>query len=84
MKTTDPKVLARLEKVKTAMMEAGAEAMKSEECNEVEILAILSLAVGECIAMQDSRTMTRALAMDIVYKNIVLGNENAMEQLGEK
>lgn len=42
---------------------------------DLEDLAVASLAVGRIIAYQDKRTMTPQMAMDIVLKNINIGNQ---------
>lgn len=83
VKCIDPEVLKRLERVKTAIMTAGALSLKEDDCNEVELLALLSLCVGECIAMQNKETMTIEVANKIIQENIQLGNENAIRQLGQ-
>lgn len=40
----------------------------------IEILALLAHLVGQVIAMQDQRTMTPAMAMELVASNIQQGN----------
>ena len=47
----------------------------------IEMLAIASNLVGKLIALQDQRTMTRDTAMEVVIRNIELGNRQAVEQV---
>lgn len=46
-----------------------------------DLLAIVSHMVGQLIALQDQRTMTPAMAMDLVAANIDAGNSSAIDQL---
>lgn len=46
-----------------------------------EMLAIAANMVGKIIALQDQRTMTPAMAMEIVARNIEIGNEQARAEL---
>lgn len=46
-----------------------------------EILALLSHCVGQVIAMQDQRVMTREMALDIVSANIEAGNAEVIAGL---
>lgn len=46
-----------------------------------ELLAIASHFVGQLIALQDQRTMTPAMAMEIVISNIQGGNADVIEPL---
>ncbi|BAE50297.1 hypothetical protein [Paramagnetospirillum magneticum] len=47
----------------------------------LEILAIASNMVGKLVALQDQRVTTPAMAMDVVAKNIQIGNQQAVDQL---
>lgn len=49
-----------------------------------EVLAVASIMVGQILAMQDSRTTTPEMAMDIIAKNIRIGNESAMVELTQR
>lgn len=49
----------------------------------LEMLAIASHFVGALIAAQDQRSITPAQAMQLVAKNIEMGNLRAMETLGD-
>ena len=46
-----------------------------------EILAIAAQFVGQLIALQDQRLMTADAAMELVAKNIEIGNQAAMLSL---
>lgn len=48
----------------------------------LEMLAIGANAVGKLIAMQDQRTVSGEMAMEIVMKNIESGNAQALEMVG--
>lgn len=57
------------------MKQHGAE-LKAEE-----LLAVAAHLVGQLIAMQDQRTMTPAMAMQLVGQNIERGNLEAIDNL---
>lgn len=42
------------------------------------LLAVMACTVGHLIALQDQRTMTPDMAMDLVLANIVEGNKEAI------
>lgn len=46
-----------------------------------ELLAVSAHLVGQLIAVQDQRTMTREMVMDLVASNIERGNLDALERL---
>jgi len=46
-----------------------------------EILALTSHLVGQILALQDQRTMTREMALKIVGDNIETGNAEAMKEV---
>jgi outer membrane lipoprotein SlyB len=48
-----------------------------------QILAVAANMLGKLIALQDQRTMTRDRALEIVLKNIELGNEQVVKQLAQ-
>lgn len=48
-----------------------------------EVLAIASNIVGKLMAYQDQRSMTPAMAIELVRENIELGNRQALEILNE-
>lgn len=45
----------------------------------LEILAIAAYTVGQLVALQDQRTVTPAMAMEIVANNIEAGNLHVVE-----
>lgn len=45
----------------------------------LEVLAIAANIVGKLVALQDQRTVTPAQAMEVVARNIELGNREALE-----
>lgn len=47
----------------------------------LELLAVASNMLGKLVAMQDQRTTTRDKALDVVIKNLELGNVQVLEQL---
>lgn len=53
----------------------------SEHLSAREMLAIASNLVGKIVAMQDQRTTTPTQAMDIVAKNIEIGNKHVIGEL---
>src|SRR5262245_1576949 len=54
----------------------------TRETSAVEMLAIASIMVGQLIALQDHQTMTTQMAMEIVLRNIEIGNVGAIDALG--
>lgn len=48
----------------------------------VEMLALAAHLTGQIVAMQDQRTMTGAMAMEVVQNNLQIGNDEACAQLG--
>ena len=51
------------------------------EMDALEVLAIAAYTVGQLIALQDQRTVTPAMAMEIVASNIEAGNSHVIEGL---
>ena len=47
----------------------------------LELLGVLSYTVGQCVAFQDQRTVTAAMAMEVVARNIEAGNASALSPL---
>lgn len=45
------------------------------------VLAIASQVVGQCLALQDQRKMTKDMAFEIVMANIELGNQGVIASL---
>lgn len=52
-----------------------------ERLSAQEMLALASHLVGQLIAMQDKRAMTREMALGIVGQNIELGNQEVIHSL---
>jgi hypothetical protein len=46
-----------------------------------EVLAVLSHLVGQVIALQDQRTVTPEMAMELVSSNMERGNQEAVDSL---
>ena len=55
-----------------------------EQLSGLEVLAILSYTVGQAIAMQDQRTVTKEMIWELVGANIEAGNAQAITELLEK
>lgn len=70
-----PEVVACRDAVMDALR-AHAEALTGPE-----ILAVLAYSVGQCIAVQDQRTMTSEQAIELVQRNIAAGNLDTIAQL---
>ncbi len=68
----------RLNKVKIRIMEAAKHELESGDISAMETLAVLSYCVGQCIALQDMTKVTPKMAMDLVSKNIQIGNMDAV------
>lgn len=53
----------------------------ADKVDALEFLAIAANMLGKMIAMQDSRTVTKAMAMDVVAKNLEEGNKQVLHRL---
>lgn len=53
----------------------------SDKVDAVEMLAIAANVVGKLVALQDGRTITPDMAMEIVLRNIEIGNKQAWAPL---
>lgn len=53
----------------------------ADKLTPLELLAIAANMVGKMIAMQDQRTMTPSMAIEIVFQNIQHGNETVTAEL---
>lgn len=49
----------------------------------MDMLAVAANLLGKLVAMQDQRTVTPAMAMEVVAKNIERGNQQVMLQLSQ-
>lgn len=61
-------------------LDVGQILSKYSDMPSEEILAIVSIIVGMVLALQDQRTMTRERALQIVMRNIEVGNARMIEQ----
>lgn len=55
----------------------------ADKLTSLEMLAIAANMVGKLIAMQDQRSVTPSIAMEIVTQNIEHGNKEVFEQLSQ-
>jgi hypothetical protein len=55
----------------------------ADKVSALELLAIGANMVGKLIAMQDYRTVTREMAMEILVKNLETGNFQVREELAK-
>lgn len=53
----------------------------ADKLTALEMLAIAANMVGKLVAMQDQRVVTPTVAMDIIAKNIELGNKLAIDEI---
>ena len=54
---------------------------KHEHLRADEMLAVAAYTVGQLIALQDQRTMTPTMALEIVSANIEAGNQHAQAEV---
>ena len=52
-----------------------------DEMSSEEMLAIGANLLGKLLAYQDQRTMTRERGLEIIIKNIELGNQQAIDEV---
>jgi hypothetical protein len=66
-----------------AFRKAMEEAIRvhGAELDAVDLLAVCAHFVGQLIALQDQRVITREIAINIVFKNIEQGNMEAINSL---
>ena len=53
----------------------------ADKLSALELLAVAANMIGKLIAMQDQRSVTRDKALDVVIKNLELGNVQVFDQL---
>ena len=53
----------------------------SDNLSSEEMLALASHLVGQLLAVQDQRTMTPAMGMNLIAKNIEQGNRESIDEL---
>lgn len=56
---------------------------KHPDLSALELLAIAANMIGKLMAMQDQRTISSDLAMEVLIKNLELGNQQAVDQLSK-
>jgi len=55
----------------------------SDNMSSEEMLAVFANITGKVLAMQDQRTMTVPMAMEIIAQNIEAGNQQMQEELSK-
>ena len=75
-----PATEKRLKQVRNRLMKAVRTELQRGEISSTELLAVMAHTTGGCVAMQDQRTMTPEMAMQIVSKNLEAGNREAMAE----
>ena len=80
-----------MHKMKTVPVSPDAEACRqaliaaimlyADKLSGPEMLAVASALVGQLMALQDQRTMTSAMAMEIVARNIEGANQAVIDNL---
>lgn len=53
----------------------------ARKLDALEMLAVASNMLGKMVAMQDQRTVSPAMAMEVVAQNIEQGNKQVLDQL---
>ncbi len=53
----------------------------ADKLSALELLAVAANMVGKLVAMQDQRTTTPAKAMDVVARNLEIGNRQVLADL---
>lgn len=53
----------------------------AENISSLEMLALASNVVGKLLAMQDQRTMTPQAGLELIMRNIEVGNQQAIAEL---
>ena len=55
----------------------------ADKLSAIELLAVASNMLGKLVAMQDQRTVSPAMAMEVVARNIESGNQQVLAQLSQ-
>jgi len=55
----------------------------ANELTALELLAIASNLLGKLVALQDQRTVSQAMAMEVVAQNIECGNKQVLDRLSK-
>lgn len=66
-----------------AMDDMKAVIGRHQHLSAQHLLAVASQFVGNLIALQDQTKMTPAMAMDLVARNIEIGNQTVVSELGK-
>jgi hypothetical protein len=53
----------------------------ADKLTSLELLAVAANMLGKLVAMQDQRSVTPAMAMEIVAKNVEHGNQTVLDRL---
>jgi hypothetical protein len=53
----------------------------ADKLTSLELLAVAANMIGKLVALQDQRKVTPKKAMEVVAKNLELGNAQVLEQL---
>jgi len=77
----DGKREKKLMKAKKALSRKLNKWSQRHNMTDAEVLAVLAFMVGAAIALQDQGTMTKERALDIVTKNIEIGNQSALSEI---
>lgn len=75
------KRLEELSTIKSKLMVSITKEIEEGNITAVELLAILSYAVGQCVALLDKEKFTKDRAMDVVANNIEIGNQAVVNDL---
>lgn len=59
----------------------GLLSKHADKIDALEMLAIGANMIGKLLAMQDQRTITPRQAMDVVIRNLELGNQQAIQNV---
>ena len=77
MKIVQP--TARHKDAREAMIDALRQF--GDDLSGMEMLAITSYFLGQLVALQDQRTTTPSMAMELISRNIEAGNQSAIDDL---
>ena len=55
----------------------------ADKLSAIELLAVASNMLGKLVAMQDQRTVSPAMAMEVVARNVESGNQQVLAQLSQ-
>ena len=56
-------------------------AKNADKMTALEVLAVAANMIGKLVAMQDQRTVTKELAIEIIRHNIEMGNQHVLDEL---